>query len=606
MDRVLGIDLGTTNSVVAYYEQGQPVVIPNSEGAKTTPSVVFYKSASEIIVGELAKRNFVTHPSQCIRSVKRFMGARFSEVADRTKGLGYDLAEGPDGGVLIDVGWTRVTPEMVSAEILKKMRSTAQDFFGEQVTKAVVTVPAYFNDQQRSATKYAGELAGLDVVRIVNEPTAAALAYGINKQIDQKVAVFDLGGGTFDVSILELSKDVFEVRSTNGDTFLGGDNIDELLLSHYLAKFQDETGVDLAADLQAFQRVREAVEKMKCELSSTTQSMMSLPFVGAGPSGPVHLNESLDRAAFDNLISELIPSLTQCCQSALDDAGMRAKDIEAVLLVGGSTRIPMVQNTVREYFGREPNRTLNPDEAVAIGAAIQGAVMTGGLREVLLLDVTPLSLGIELAGSLFGALIPRNSSIPTVANKVFTTNRENQETVLVHVLQGERKKATENHTLARFKLKGIAPAPAGIPAINVCFQIDANGILNVSATDATSGASHSISIESYAGYSPEAAEEVVKKAEEAADQDRTFMRTAYIRGQVDAVLLQLNQEMENDAGCLDADFVKTLRETIFRFDLSVTKGESNDAIDRVFNEVKTLHNDMAGRLVQHAARKTKF
>lgn len=596
MDRVLGIDLGTTNSVVAYLEQGQPVVIQNAEGSRTTPSMVLYKSPEEIIVGELAKRQMVSYPKQCIRSVKRFMGARFSETQEMRTGLQYDLVAGPEDSVLIDVGWTRVSPEQVSAEILKKLKRTAADFFGEEVTKAVVTVPAYFNDNQRKATKRAGELAELDIVRIINEPTAAALAYGIDRQVRQKIAVFDLGGGTFDISILDVDNDVFEVKATRGDTFLGGDNFDAALLNDVLDMFFQEHAIDLSEDVQSYQRIREAVELVKAELSTTNETMLSLPFITSGPKGPVHLQRTITRSEFEELITPFLPRLSKCCKEVLDDAHVLPSDIGAVLLVGGSTRVPIVQETVREFWKKEPSRTLNPDESVAIGAAIQGAIISGGLREVLLLDVTPLSLGIELAGGVFGVLIPRNSSIPTSATKSFTTVRDNQTSVKVHVLQGERKKASENHSLAHFRLLGITPAPKEIPAIDVHFHIDANGILQVQASDVTSGVSNAINVESYSSLAAEQAEQALSNAEAAAEEDRHFMRLAYLKSQVENILSQATEAANFEEGTVDAELLQAIREASFRFDVAVSAKNDQD-LERAFSDLKELGGQLSTQLL---------
>lgn len=596
MDRVIGIDLGTTNSVVAYYEQGQVVVIQNAEGSKTTPSVVFYKGPDEIIVGDLAKRQCVAYPKQAIRSVKRFMGVRFSEIADKRRGIQYDLCEGPDDTIQIDVGWKKVSPEEVSAEILKKMRQTAEEYFGEEVSKAVVTVPAYFNDNQRKATKLAGELAGLEIVRIVNEPTAAALAFGVDKKVEQRIAVFDFGGGTFDISILELDCDVFEVKSTHGDTYLGGDNLDESLFDTVLTAFYGESGIDLRRDLQAMQRLREAVEKVKCELSSTPETVLSIPFIAASDTGPVHLSKSVTRNQFNELIGPVMPRLIDCCRASLVDAHMQPRDITNVLLVGGSTRIPAVQETVRHYFCREPNRSLNPDEAVAMGAAIQASIVTGALREVLLLDVTPLSLGIELAGGIFSQLIPRNSSIPTSAHKVFTTVRDNQTSVKIHVLQGERKEARLNHSLGYFRLLGIAPAPKEIPEIDVLFQIDANGILNVQATDAMSGVSNSISIESCAQVTMDEATDMVHAAEEAAQEDRAFMRRAYLKNQADMLVESFHVLLADKNDPLDEASIKAIREAMFRFDVCYS-GRDLPEVEEAYSRLQELGKQFQERIL---------
>lgn len=596
MDRVIGIDLGTTNSVVAYYEQGQVVVIPNSEGARTTPSVVYFKSPDEIVVGELARRHVLTHPKQTVRSIKRFMGGRFSEVADKQQGIGYDLVEGPEDSILVDVGWGRFSPEQVSGEILKKMKLSAEDYFGETVEKAVITVPAYFNDSQRCATKRAGELAGLEVIRIINEPTAAALAFGLNKSVEQRIAVFDLGGGTFDLSVLELDQDVFEVKSTRGDTFLGGDNIDEIVFEDVLKRFAQEAEIDLSDDLQAVQRVREAAEKLKCELSTTTEAVLSLPFIAARRGESVHLNDRLTRERFQELIEPLKPRLLECCRGALADARMKPAELDHVLLVGGSTRIPGVQEWVRRYFGREPNRTLNPDEAVAMGAAIQGSILSGGLREVLLLDVTSLSLGIELAEDVYSVLIPRNSSIPTAVHKTFTTVRDNQISVKIHVLQGERKIASENQSLGYFRLVGITPSPKEIPEINVTFQIDANGILSVSATDATSGVTNSVVIENYTMLSEEDAEEVVRAAESAADEDRKFMRRTYLKNQADQLMKSFEEVLADTNDPLDPETAKAIREAMFKFDLAYSTDDVAGS-ETSFSHMKQLAALVSDRLL---------
>ena len=588
MDRVIGIDLGTTNSVVAYYEQGNPVVIQNAEGTKTTPSVVLYKGPGEIVVGDLAKRQMVTQSKATVRSIKRFMGMRYSEITpEKLQGIAYDLVEGPNDSILIDVGWTKVTPEQVSAEILKKMRATAEEFFGEPVERAVVTVPAYFNDNQRAATKHAAEIAGLDVVRIINEPTAAALAYGVDKTMSQRIAVFDFGGGTLDVTILEIDKDVLEVKSTRGDTFLGGDNIDQAIYADAVRRFLEKSGVDLSADTQAEQRLLEASEKVKCELSTTTETLMSLPFIGAGPSGPLHYNEPFTRERLAELIKPLLPRAIECCQAAVVDAHLTPASISNVLLVGGSTRIPAVREVVRQFFGRDPNHNLNPDEAVAIGAAVQGSIIIGGLREVLLLDVTPLSLGIELSGGVFTTLISRNSSIPTAVHKTFTTVRDAQTSVRVHVLQGERKIAHENLSLGYFVLTGVTPAPKEIPEIDVCLQIDANGMLQVSATDVTSGASNSITIETVGRVSGAEAEALVASAESAAEDDRTFMRRAVLTHRAEEIMDKMQALLADERRVLELDKMQRVKKAIFGFDVARSRGDlfELEAAYELLNEV---------------------
>ncbi|MCX7626449.1 MAG: molecular chaperone DnaK [Candidatus Sumerlaeaceae bacterium] len=597
MERVVGIDLGTTNSVVAYFEQGQPIVIHNAEGSTLTPSVVYYKSPREVVVGELARRNLVLSPKQVIRSVKRFMGARFSELGERRRGISYELVEGPDDSVLIDVGWTRVAPEQVSAEILKKMKRTAEEFFGEEIEQAVITVPAYFNDNQRAATKRAGELAGLNVLRIINEPTAAALAYGVARNTPHSVVVFDFGGGTTDVTILDVDKDVIEVRSTRGDTFLGGDNIDELLSQFVVERFFKDTGVDLAADPITYQRVREAAEKVKCELSTTTESIISVPFIAVGPQGsPLHLHYPVTRAQLEALMDPLLPRLIECCRIALDDARLKRSDIANILLVGGSTRIPCVVKALAEFFGREPSRILNPDEAVAMGAAIQASIISGALREVLLLDVTPLSLGIETAGGVFTPLIPRNSSIPVAVHKQFTTVRDNQTSVKIHVLQGERKKASENHSLGWFRLTGITPAPKEIPCIDVCFQIDANGLLHVSATEVTSGISNSITIECFGSLEMEDAERIAEEAQAAAEEDRLFLRKVSLVKQGEALIEELEPLLQDQERPLDPMTAANLREAIFRFEVAKATDRIED-IERALEGLNELASSLGERLL---------
>ena len=524
MERFIGIDLGTTNSVVAFLEGQRPVVIPNTEGNRTTPSVVLYPGGDEVIVGELAKRQLVINPSSTISSIKRFIGRRPGEVAETAKQVQYHLVEDMENErLMIDLGWKKVSPEEVSAEILKKLRDYACSYLNTDITQAVITIPAYFNDSQRSATKAAAEMAGLEVIRIVNEPTAAALAYGQNKDKSEIVAVFDFGGGTFDISILELDGKLFEVRATNGDTYLGGDNIDNCILEFIREEIKKETKKDIMEDVKAVQRVREASEKIKCELSKLKSTTISLPFIISDEEGPKHFTREFTRDEFNKLAMPLFERLIPPCRAVLTDAGMTPASVDTVLLVGGSTRIPKVREIVSEFFGREPRKDINPDEVVAMGAAIQAGVATGYIREVLLLDVTPLSLGIEIADDVFSVLIPRNSNIPTDAVKKFTTVVDNQKNVFVHVLQGERKRASQNRSLAHFRLTGITTAPKDIPEIEVKFSIDANGIMNVSATDLTSGARKEVKIESYHPVKTEEVEREVKEAEEKHDEDKVYM-----------------------------------------------------------------------------------
>ncbi|MDZ7345585.1 MAG: molecular chaperone DnaK, partial [candidate division KSB1 bacterium] len=483
MGKIIGIDLGTTNSCVAVMEGGEPVVIPNSEGGRTTPSVVAFTKTGERLVGQVAKRQAITNPQRTIYSIKRFMGRRYSEVTREIEEVPYKVVAGPNDVARVKIDDKEYTPQEISAMILQKMKQTAEDYLGEKVTDAVITVPAYFNDSQRQATKEAGEIAGLNVRRIINEPTAASLAYGLDKKKNEKIAVFDLGGGTFDISILEIGDGVFEVKSTNGDTHLGGDDFDQRIIDWMVDEFIKLEGVDLSRDPMALQRLKEAAEKAKCELSTLTQTEINLPFITATDTGPKHLNMTLTRAKFEQLCDDLFQRTLEPCRIALKDAGLTPADIDEVVLVGGSTRMPKVQQLVRELFGKEPHKGVNPDEVVAIGAAIQGGVLAGEVSDVLLLDVTPLSLGIETLGGVTTKLIPKNTTIPTRKSEIFSTAADNQTSVEIHVVQGEREMAADNRTLGRFHLDGIPPAPRGVPQIEVTFDIDANGILKVTAKD---------------------------------------------------------------------------------------------------------------------------
>ena len=551
--KIIGIDLGTTNSVVAVMEGGDPVVIPNAEGGRTTPSVVAFTKDGERLVGQVAKRQAVTNPKQTIFSIKRFMGRRMDEIKEEVKRVPYKVESGPNGLAAVEIGGKKYTPPEISAMILQKMKQTAEDYLGFTVDRAVITVPAYFNDAQRQATKDAGKIAGLDVLRIINEPTAAALAYGLDKKKEEKIAVFDLGGGTYDISVLELAEGVFEVKSTNGDTHLGGDDFDQRLIDWLVTEFKKDQGIDLSKDAMALQRLKEAAEKAKMELSSTQQTDINLPFITADQSGPKHLNLSLTRAKFEQLVDDLINRTIPPMQQALKDAGLDPKQIDEVILVGGSTRIPKIQEIVKGFFGKEPNKSVNPDEVVAIGAAIQGGVLGGEVKDVLLLDVTPLSLGIETLGGVTTVLIPRNTTIPTRKSEVFSTAEDNQTTVEIHVLQGERQMAIDNRTIGKFQLTGIPPAPRGMPQVEVTFDIDANGILHVSAKDKTTGKEQKIRIEASSGLSDTEIDKMVKAAELHAKEDAERRESIESRNQLDGLVYKVEKDSKEWVDRLSSD-----------------------------------------------------
>ena len=554
MGKVIGIDLGTTNSCVAVMEGGEPVVIQNSEGQRTTPSIVGFTAKGERLVGQPAKNQIITNPENTVYSIKRFMGRKFSEVPQEVKMVPYSLQEGPSADVRLSAHGKLYSPPEISAVILQKMKQTAEDYLGETVTEAVITVPAYFNDAQRQATKDAGKIAGLEVKRIVNEPTAAALAYGLGKNDkDEKIAVYDLGGGTFDISILELGDGVFEVKSTNGDTHLGGDNFDQKIMSWLIDNFKNETGVDLSQDRMALQRLREASEKAKIELSSRQETEINLPFITADASGPKHLQCSLSKAKFEQMCADLVEATKEPCKKALADAGLKASDIDEVILVGGSTRIPAVQAAVKELFGKEPHRGVNPDEVVAMGAAIQGGILAGDVKDILLLDVTPLSLGIETQGEVCTRLIERNTTIPTRKSQVFSTAADNQTAVTIHVLQGERQMAKDNRTLGRFDLTEIPPAPRGVPQIEVTFDIDANGIVHVSAKDLGTGREQKIRIETSSGLSDAEIERMVKDAEANADADKKAKEYAEVKNEVDTMIYSTQKALKDYGDKVSAD-----------------------------------------------------
>ena len=604
MGKIIGIDLGTTNSCVAVLEGGEPTVINSSEGGRTTPSIVAFTKDGDRLVGQSAKRQAVTNPENTVFSIKRFMGRMYDEVGTEIEEVPYKVSKGKSGSVVVTASDKEYTPPEIGAMVLQKLKQTAEEHLGTTVTDAVITVPAYFNDSQRQATKDAGKIAGLNVRRIINEPTAASLAYGLDKKKEETIAVFDLGGGTFDISILELGDGVFEVKSTNGDTHLGGDDFDQKVINWIAAEFKKSDGIDLKKDPMALQRLRESAETAKRELSSSKKTEINLPFITADSSGPKHLNLTLTRAKFEELVADLVERTIKPCKQAIKDAGLKASDIHEVILVGGSSRIPKIQEKVKEIFGKEPNRSVNPDEVVALGAAIQGGVLAGDVDDILLLDVTPLSLGIETLGSVSTKLIERNTTIPTKKSQVFSTAADNQTTVEIHVLQGEREMAVDNKTIGRFHLDGIPPAPRGIPQVEVSFDIDANGILNVGAKDKATGKEQSIRIEASSGLSDTEVDKMINDAKKHEGEDKSKREMIDLQNQAEQLIYQTEKNLEEYKDKLDEGEKKTLEDAMASVKTS-KDGSSADDLKAALDALNTAWNDVASKMYESAKEETQ-